>query len=168
MGFALAAGKGRAGALVQAWAAAGTGSAAVGGGAPAGAVGGGLRRLGGRWVSPGSGDPAGNGAAGMATPARTPAAFPYVPPSPDRLDKLPHHSRLHRRSGGWPAPGRYAGPAQLRRPQTARPDPARVLRRTQSSAQQKMRHFRRPDELYPGQRCVDNDSCSARVRRSGS
>ncbi len=70
-GFALAAGRGGAGAvsggLGGGVGAGGMGSAAVGGGAPAGAVGGGASRVGGG--SPGSSNPAGNGSAGTGYPS---------------------------------------------------------------------------------------------------
>jgi hypothetical protein len=70
VGFALAGGGGRGGAIGGGVGAAGMGSAAVGGGAPAGRVGGGpaAGEVGGG--SPGSNSPAGNGAAGTGIPSR--------------------------------------------------------------------------------------------------
>jgi hypothetical protein len=77
MGFALAGGAGgRGGALGGGVGAAGTGSAAVGGGAPAGAVGGGppAGLVGGG--APGSSNPAGNGAAGTGNPSKNAGGLP--------------------------------------------------------------------------------------------
>jgi hypothetical protein len=70
VGFALAGGGSRGAAIGGGVGAAGMGSAAVGGGAPAGRVGGGpsAGEVGGG--SPGSNNPAGNGAAGTGIPSR--------------------------------------------------------------------------------------------------
>jgi hypothetical protein len=104
MGFALAAGRGGGG-LGQGVGAAGMGSAAVGGGAPAGNVGGGTGRVGGG--APGSNDPAGNGSAGTGDPtANARGVAGYTPPPVPETTNVPTRGGFIGGAGiGGAAPG---------------------------------------------------------------
>jgi hypothetical protein len=103
LGFALAAGRG--GGLGQGVGAAGTGSAGVGGGAPAGNVGGGSGRVGGG--APGANDPAGNGSAGTGDPTSNARGVGgYTPPPVPETTNTPTRGGFIGGSGiGGAAPG---------------------------------------------------------------